>query len=638
MVIGARVRFHAWNAGNIGAAELTQFVPAGPDFLFDPAAPEAVSITLPMPFAATGKHFLSVQVHLLGGGYWDIWGSNVGSPSLSPAKVRNNLGSGQWALPTIAPWSTQTLVTDLSFRLFGTPATGGPQVQPCFSWSTLTAARPQGARSAMLRDLTVLALDDAWAVGYEQYGAFSSISDQNNLVMHWDGQAWTPVPCPSPGPLPAQSQCDLRAIAANSATDLWAGGTYLTTVAGGWGQAQHVLAMHWDGSAWTVPANLPLLTSTLPGGLTATVNGIAALAPNDVWFAGIANASGLLMHWDGVGFTTTTLPIVTGLNHQWLYDIAASTPTDVWVSGGAGFSGNWPGTTVPVLFRRVNGAFVHTPCPTPNPGHWIDLYEIAALAPNDVTVFGTTLAPSGAGSMTSFMAHWNGSGWTLLPGPPIGAIKVFAANDIYAAGHTISHWDGTAWTTQHTLSDGLSAALHSIDGLSPCQLFGVGGQNQLGQPAPFAARQDANIFSRTSERMAAVPASAPGRLRATSLPRIGSTLRVTLDDPSGALATSAALTLLVLATAPAPSFPAPVTIPFGGRGGGPGALFLDPSTIGYWSPLVPWSPGQPALHTVAVPNNPSIVGFDAFAQGLLIDSNPPGDLVVSNALDVHLGW
>jgi hypothetical protein len=68
---------------------------------------------------------------------------------------------------------------------------------------------------ASLYGVTIISASDAWATG------FSGTSSQT-LIAHWNGKIWSRVPSPSPG----TSFSQLRGIAASSATNIWAVGTY----------------------------------------------------------------------------------------------------------------------------------------------------------------------------------------------------------------------------------------------------------------------------------------------------------------------------------------------------------------------------------------------------------------------------
>src|SRR3989442_2662021 len=86
------------------------------------------------------------------------------------------------------------------------------------------------------------------------------------------------------------------------------------------------LIEHWDGTAWTVSAQIFIGT----GG--TALNGVHAIASNDVWAVGYYNAGfPLIEHWDGSGWFISPTPI-PGISHT-LFGVAAASPNDVWAVG-----------------------------------------------------------------------------------------------------------------------------------------------------------------------------------------------------------------------------------------------------------------------------------------------------------------
>lgn len=649
-IAGAEVRFYQWNAGAVGAQLHRSFVPAGsPGLRFDPLTPQTIDVTLPAPFLASGRHWVSVQLHFVGGGYWNVWVSNPGSPRLSPVRVRDHLGSGTWGPAYASPWSTTPLHADLTFQLWGVPAgSSGQQQTPCVTWSELSTTRPAGANHSLLRAIKVFAHDDVWAVGHSTI-PIGPDRDQFTTAMHWDGLRWSIVPSPSPGPAPGLITCQLWALDGVASNDLWAAGTYKIQVPGGW-VGQQVFAMHWDGSSWTVPPGLPLPNTSIGAGVSGSrVLGVKAIFANDVWFVGdwldvVSSSSGqtirpgLLTHWDGSSFTQFNQPIVTGVGHQYFNAIDASGPADIWVVGGAGVAGNLPGSPTPVIFHYDGSRWTHRVCPTP--GNQVNLYDVEVRAPNDVWIFGISSTQLPSPTATTFMVHWNGSTWTRLPGPPGGvSSKVFAANDIWSAGSRVWHWNGNAWSQSHAFTSVFEGGLSAIDGILPCQLFGAGGQSLIGQVWPFVARQDSLAYWHANERMPSVAAAAPASLRMTSPPRPGGSLTVAIDDPQASHGAPSASTLWLVALAPAPGFPTPMPFPIGGASGRPGELFIDPTSLGYISPPVTRGAGQgPVTHGLPVPNDLALLGSSLFTQGVMLDPAQPANLIVTNGLDLRVGW
>src|SRR6185437_13535469 len=86
--------------------------------------------------------------------------------------------------------------------------------------------------------------NDAWAVGNTNS---ISAASHNTLAAHWNGTAWTIVPTPAAASV---ANAVLSRISAVSATDIWAVGT--TTVIQGTSVVRFTLAMHYNGTAWSI--------------------------------------------------------------------------------------------------------------------------------------------------------------------------------------------------------------------------------------------------------------------------------------------------------------------------------------------------------------------------------------------------
>src|SRR5205823_5698851 len=105
-------------------------------------------------------------------------------------------------------------------------------------WQTVRSPNPGNAGNYLL-GVAALSADDVWAVGYFVNSPIGS----RTLVEHWDGSKWSVVAGPNPG----RNSNSLSAIAASSATDVWAVGTY-TSLDG----VNRTLVERWNGSAWAV--------------------------------------------------------------------------------------------------------------------------------------------------------------------------------------------------------------------------------------------------------------------------------------------------------------------------------------------------------------------------------------------------
>ena len=72
-VTGATVRFYAWNNGSPGILQHAVTVSTGsPRLAYNTLNPTTVEVRLPSPFLATGRHFVSMQLHFQGSGNWAV--------------------------------------------------------------------------------------------------------------------------------------------------------------------------------------------------------------------------------------------------------------------------------------------------------------------------------------------------------------------------------------------------------------------------------------------------------------------------------------------------------------------------------------------------------------------------------------
>ena len=273
-------------------------------------------------------------------------------------------------------------------------------------------------------------------------------------------------------------------------------------------------------------------------GSGGSLGGIAAVAPNDIWAMGGADAHPLLVHWDGTQWTEVTVPPPPYRDSG--FAAGAALGGEVWMAGtgtnGCCYSDSvtyyWDGTTwnlLPEITGRslsISGAAVIGPgaawvvgtrtycnsCPTetiimrgspttldrvpsPNRGTVSGLNGVAVASANDAWSVGYSKNPS-SGLNETLVEHWDGTVWTIIPSPNISGIHNFlsgvtvaGANDVWAAGGStdypggsnpplIEHWDGTAWSI--IPNPGLPGELLTgISAGSPTNVWAVGIDNTL---------------------------------------------------------------------------------------------------------------------------------------------------------------
>ncbi len=277
--------------------------------------------------------------------------------------------------------------------------------------------------------------NDVWAVGGK------------GLALHFDGQAWTPMPTPI-------TQEDLDGVWASAPNDAWAVGTstplpYASTL------------LRWNGSTWSkVPS---------PNAKGPSFAGVRGASASDVWFAGSVqldtispgdDPNGYLVHWNGSAFDhETILP-------------AFATPLrsvfGTFAVGSANAAEQWNGTTW--TSHTLPGDFEAT---------W-------SSGPNDAWAVG----------LGGVMAHFDGTSWTELKTPPpvwgaFDAVALWsnAKDDAWivgnaATGAVIEHWDGASWK-ESTISAAAPEyiAFYGVWGTSAKDVWGVGAG-----PIPKSAR------------------------------------------------------------------------------------------------------------------------------------------------------
>jgi hypothetical protein len=210
------------------------------------------------------------------------------------------------------------------------------------SWTIVPTPATTGGSKSILFGVANLGGGNAWAVGR---------SEANRaLAEHWNGSAWTIIPTPAPA-APAGSTftgSTLTAVSARSASDIWAVGNFTTIK--GTNVSTFTLTMHWNGSAWTIlPSPNPAVPT--PTGADQSLNGVVEIAPNDVWavggttdLTGFQPARPIAMHWNGTAWSLTSL---SKLGNGGLTSVTASSPASIWAAGtvGTGSVLHWNGTS-----------------------------------------------------------------------------------------------------------------------------------------------------------------------------------------------------------------------------------------------------------------------------------------------------
>ncbi len=307
---------------------------------------------------------------------------------------------------------------------------------------------------------------DCWAVG----AIIPEVKNANPqaLAEHWDGSSWTDVS----GVQPTDSQASvLYDVSCVTTSDCWGVGGQQTDSPG---NDTTVLVEHWNGAGWSVTTMPPI------GGLLFSVSCPAA---NDCWSVGATldptsgdTIGSLAFHWNGSSWTTVAIP-ASGQSADQLSSVSCINATDCWAVGTAS-ANPFDSDVLPNLLYKSQGA-------------------------------------------TPWMLHWDGSMWSgstqADPESPTGAaltgVTCVASTDCWAVGSTMNaaghfseplaeQWDGSTWWVAPTTTAN-NGALANVTCLSASACWAVGvfsvptgqGQQNNSDPQSLIERWDGSGWS-----------------------------------------------------------------------------------------------------------------------------------------------
>lgn len=298
-------------------------------------------------------------------------------------------------------------------------------------------ASPNSPGDNVLRSVAVVSATDVWAVGStvpcpvplalaagQQGNALVQMRPAGGpsacaeppypppypLIEHWDGSAWSIVPSPSLASNIATAY--LSKVVALARDNIWAIGfvSYQRAVS-----PASVLVEHWDGTAWQVMTGFD-------GDLRAEQ--MAFLSSNDIW--GVADSTPTkevyppptIQHWNGSAWSVVPGPQKVSSSNYGIETMAASGPDDVWAIGGYYYSSSLPSPQDHVFTMHWDGhVWRQVPCPS-GEGTGGNITASVSVSPTDAWLVGDY--PDSSGPQLTFMEHWNGHAWRLVPNPNPG--------------------------------------------------------------------------------------------------------------------------------------------------------------------------------------------------------------------------
>ena len=317
-----------------------------------------------------------------------------------------------------------------------------------------TVTTPNPGTSDTIGGLTAFAPDDVWAVGDSSSSSYSGCHGRT-LTARSTGGAFTEI---FETPVATSICATVNGVSGSSGSDIWAVGSANSQ------RDPHL--RHYNGSIWTVSpgATLPPPAAGARSLHSTGLNAVADLSPTNVWAVGRAlfadsSRHTLIEHLGPGGWSLVSGPATTG---SVLNGISALGAGDIWAVGSqSSASGS------STLATHYNGTG-WTTSTSPNNNVNNELKGVAAVAGNDVWAVGDSIKSpiDGVSTSRTLIEHFNGSGWTIVPSPNIGAgnnvltgVAAHSANDVWAVGYDDDHsgsipvrktvwmhWDGTRWS------------------------------------------------------------------------------------------------------------------------------------------------------------------------------------------------
>jgi hypothetical protein len=319
-------------------------------------------------YVSNGTH-LQTLIERHTGGAWSIVDSpNPSSSSNALYGTAADSTSDAWAVgASMGTTATQTLIErwdGATWRVVPSPndATG----------------------DNVLNGVAAVASNNVWAVGYSGgLGSFGGVPGQA-LIEHYDGTGWAVVPNPGS----ALTNSTLQAVAASSASDVWAVGN-----SGGRTRPTSILIEHFNGTSWSI------VLAPNPSPQSTFLFGVAADSASDAWAVGYYETSSathpLAEHWDGQYWSLSTTPD-GGPSSNALYSVTATSASDVWAVGQL----ENPQNVIAGLTEHWNGA-TWSLVPSPNPGDAYNLLRgVAAVSANSVWAIGQQQSRTKSGQQT----------------------------------------------------------------------------------------------------------------------------------------------------------------------------------------------------------------------------------------------
>ncbi len=394
----------------------------------------------------------------------------VTSPSTGPTGDDIVLGSS--CANSVSCWAVGVTINNISSNSTFTPLV---EHWNGASWSLAVTPAIPAANGGGLFGVTCLDGSDCWAVG-AVLGVAGDGSPTGSLTEHWDGNAWSIVPSPTPiGDVGAL----LQSVSCTSTSNCWAVGFGTDQN----GQNLKSVAEHWDGTSWS------LVPSGATGQSFDQLDNVRCLSGSDCWavgnagpvqqnpnflpiFPGAVGDQGLIEHWDGATWSVVSSPSEPSPDGGYLNGLTCVTATDCWASGA---TTDTTGMASGVLMEHWDGS-VWSPVPTAIPDSTTGsiLSSISCINASQCWAVGSSGSFGGGGGSgfrpSSFVENWNGSAWSIDPSPNVTALSFL--NSVTCLSGTGCWAVGSAATEAQQNDPGLQSFIEQMT-VAPATSQGV---------------------------------------------------------------------------------------------------------------------------------------------------------------------
>jgi hypothetical protein len=366
------------------------------------------------------------------------------------------------------------------------------------TWSIVPSPVLSGATAVFLSGVSCTSPTSCFAVGAssDSPATFDQFVGAP-LVERWDGSTWSVVP--SPGPSDAL-EAELLGVSCVSASSCYAVGDFQAPAIGG------ALLEHWDGASWSVVPNpdsgfarksgsgrrLPVgferARSSKPqqiGDVSSSpgLQGVSCSSDANCFAVGNSFTGALVERWNGTAWSNVTTPTPRNSLGADLGSVACTSSTDcsaVGIQGAVETSGDIIDISDAPLQEHWDGS-AWTVLPGPSGAPFSELSGVACGSPTACFAVGDS----------AFVQLWNGTKWSLAPfGSPtsqsqLNQVACTSTTSCFAVGSfesnvqsdtLIEHWNGTSWAKvpSPTPSGSFDALLIGVACAGPTSCFAVG--------------------------------------------------------------------------------------------------------------------------------------------------------------------